>query len=723
MTLDPAIDRMRLEGPSGSVVKEVSEVFGDFLATPAGGAVVGGARINPNVSYPAGSAGGRLNERVTPTNWGALFDGSGLLLGERYVSLAQAQTDLPHATDLADTVDTATIHEAIKDLPAGGTVILPPGVGILNRSVLIDGIPVNLQGSGAAWGNSGINMSDAWGTTLWLADNVDEPALVIQHVSVGDISSRVQCTISELTINGNRANNRAKADSKTAAPHGIVCRGARGVRFFNVHVLQCAGHGMYLTTNDAGVGCNNVYGLDIEIRYCDGDLLNSATADSIFCNVVLGQGRRVGLRSGGSRTTYANFKSWFNLQGARGGGIGNSYPGSHFYDNYIMGFELGSSSKDPNLTGVEAESNGRASEVLVCASGSGTLNAEDIGTGGSSGAKCAVMVANTGGAIYLEMRLISGSFSAGETVTFANPTTLVATGASVVLSASNFYYQTVQIDYTNLGVAKFQDLEPFSTPSSTGIITRAGGYFSGTHLVIVLSGTPGNTEVMTGGTSGATCTLSASPSIPLSSTRRTGIYGSNEASPVSGAILAGCGGGNLPGRSSQNYGLYIASATADIQLVGGAFGGQGNNVALVADPNAVLKYASLPTGVRPSHPGMMMADLIDMNGKNLRNIRSLGLDSLLTASISSGTLTVSGSFLSYSTAADLTLTDVALGALAGLPIFIFRNASANTVSFTANASKIRTKDGNDVVLAPASGAKYQVAGFIFVTSSIVQHIF
>lgn len=86
--------------------------------------------------------------------FGAVADGASHPLSETYGTLEAAQADFPAATALTDEKDWAAIQSALNSLNTvngnekGGTVYLPAGHYVINKTLTIKGPSVTLQGAG-----------------------------------------------------------------------------------------------------------------------------------------------------------------------------------------------------------------------------------------------------------------------------------------------------------------------------------------------------------------------------------------------------------------------------------------------------------------------------------------------------------------------------------------------------------------------------------------------
>ena len=106
---------------------------------------------------------------VDVRDFGALWDGTGAQLSTRYGSLAAAQAVYPFVTSLTQTIDWAAINAAWRSLPAGGgTVILPPGVGVVREPIVL--------GNGGPSGKSTITNIQLVGGGAGAQANVSIPA-------------------------------------------------------------------------------------------------------------------------------------------------------------------------------------------------------------------------------------------------------------------------------------------------------------------------------------------------------------------------------------------------------------------------------------------------------------------------------------------------------------------------------------------------------------------
>lgn len=87
-----------------------------------------------------------------------------------------------------------SIQDAINSLPSqGGEVLIDPGTYMCTNPVVIDRDNVNLRGAGPA-------------TILRLADGANAPVLIIGQTLNVPTVTRSNITVSDLVIDGNRAN-------------------------------------------------------------------------------------------------------------------------------------------------------------------------------------------------------------------------------------------------------------------------------------------------------------------------------------------------------------------------------------------------------------------------------------------------------------------------------------------------------------------------------------
>jgi hypothetical protein len=152
------------------------------------------------------------------------------------------------------------------------------------------------------------------------------------------------------------------------------------------------------------------------------------------------------------------------------------------------------------------------------------------------------------------------------------------------------------------------------------------------------------------------------------------------------------------GVATATYGYYINNTTYS-----GLFDGNTSSGATVADYqiNDLTKAAyHVNSNVRLQHPGFTSMGTIDMGNKSFENLASVRFSFWESVtSITSNTLAVTFfSLISLNCTGTQTVNDITPGT-GGLPFVIIRNASADAVTFTHNASKLCLANATNVVLA------------------------
>jgi hypothetical protein len=153
-----------------------------------------GALANGSVTYDSLASGIQLQlvgltpvaqvqvAKSDPIYWGAVCDGNSHPLSKFFSSLAAAQVLYPAAVSLSDELDWAALQ---KMATAGQPIKLSQQSAILNRQLVVSGVPFTLQGAGAelssmTWPASAASRGIAITKTVSL-----QPAL-IENISLVD---------------------------------------------------------------------------------------------------------------------------------------------------------------------------------------------------------------------------------------------------------------------------------------------------------------------------------------------------------------------------------------------------------------------------------------------------------------------------------------------------------------------------------------------------------
>jgi Right handed beta helix region len=144
------------------------------------------------------------------------------------------------ARALAQSPTCASIQQAINALPVrGGEVVVPAGMYVCSTPIVIDRNNVVLRGAGAA-------------TVLRLANGANAPVLIIGQTAPAPTVTRQNIRVSDLTIDGNRANQTCECwndcspscASNPIRNNGITIRRANDVSIERVTLRNARSGGL-----------------------------------------------------------------------------------------------------------------------------------------------------------------------------------------------------------------------------------------------------------------------------------------------------------------------------------------------------------------------------------------------------------------------------------------------------------------------------------------------